>query len=39
MAVAGLSATLLIVGPAEARITKISVGVSGTQSANVIVSY
>jgi hypothetical protein len=35
MAVAGLSATLLLIaGPAEARIVKISVGVSGTQSAH-----
>ena len=38
IAVAGLSATLLIVGPAEARITKISVGVSGTQTAHVHVT-
>jgi hypothetical protein len=32
IAVAGLGATLLIAGTAEARITKISVGVSGTQT-------
>jgi len=32
IAAAGLSATLLIAGTAEARITEISVGVSGTQT-------
>jgi hypothetical protein len=38
MAAAGLSATLLIAGSAEARITKISVGVSGTQTAHAHVA-
>ena len=38
IAAAGLSATLLIAGTAEARITKISVGVSGTQTAHAHVA-
>jgi hypothetical protein len=38
IAAAGLSATLAFAGSAEARITKISVGVSGTQSAHAHVA-
>jgi hypothetical protein len=38
MAAAGLSATLALAGSAEARITKISVGVRGTQTAHAHVA-
>jgi hypothetical protein len=38
MTAAGLSAALVFAGSAEARITKISVGVSGTQSAHAHVA-